>query len=291
MAADVSGDESGALVPGEPPAAPPAPLPAAAPAPAADQSHEHAVSMPHRFRFLAVYGVLALALCVAVAGVVVFASRSISPAPAWSSWRPSGGGLGAARQIAEHVSPSYRLPSGSQLVDVIAKAPSVSPGKQTVPIHYLAIRGSGGSVSSDQIFSVSPTNSVMYSLCGLGSNCSIATGTPSVARGRLVRREILELALYTFKYVGGVENVIAFMPPKPGATPQYIVYLRKSDLQAELKTPLDETLRATTPLPNTIPAHEVQLVDATTDPRVFSFGLAQVQTGDWALVLAPLPAS
>ena len=55
----------------------------------------------------------------------------------------------------------------------------------------------------------------MYSLCGLGASCSIATGTPSVERGELVRREILELALYTFKYVGGIENVIAFMPP-PG---------------------------------------------------------------------------
>jgi len=292
VASDVTGD-GGALVPGEPPAAPPAPLPetAAPERPAADASRTHALQMPHRGRFVAVYAILALALCAGTASVVVFASRSINPAPAWSEWRPSGGGLGAARQIADHVSPDYRLPNGAQLVDVIAKAPSVSPGKQTVPIHYLAIRGANGKVSGDQVFSVSSSNSVMYSLCGLGSNCSIATGTPSIARGRLVRREILELALYTFKYVGGIDNVIAFMPPKPGATPQYVVYLRKSDLQQELKTPLADTLRSSTPLPNTIPAHEVQLVDATTDPRVFSFGLAQVQTGDWALVLAPLPAS
>ena len=78
----------------------------------------------------------------------------------------------------------------------------------------------------------------MYSLCGLGPSCAIATGTASVARGRLVRREILELALYTFKYVPGMQSVIAFMPPKTGSQPQYVVYLQKSDLSQELKLPL-----------------------------------------------------
>ena len=71
----------------------------------------------------------------------------------------------------------------------------------------------------------------MYSLCGLGTSCSIATGKASVERGELVRREILELALYTFKYVGGVKNVIAFMPPRPGDSPKYVVYLQKSDVE------------------------------------------------------------
>jgi hypothetical protein len=281
VAADVTGEE---LTPAAPE------QPAALAALPASPEPKRAGLSPHRYRFLVVYGILAIALGAAAAGVVVFAGRSINPAPKWSAWRPGGGGLGAERQIADHVSPTYRLPSGKQLVDVIAKAPSIAPGKQTIPIHYVAIRAANGSVSADSIFDVSPSNSVMYSLCGLGSNCSIATGTPSVARGRLVRREILELALYTFKYVGGVQNVIAFMPPQPGATPQYVVYLRKSDLTAELEVPLDDTLRAKTPLPNTIPAHEVQLVDGTTNSRVFSFSLSQAQQGDAILVLDPLPA-
>ena len=59
----------------------------------------------------------------------------------------------------------------------------------------------------------------MFSLCGLGQSCAIATGKASVERGTLVRREILELALYTFKYVGGVNHVIAFMPPARGKQP------------------------------------------------------------------------
>ena len=295
MAADVSGD-AGALVPAEPEGGESLPAqtepthapPPATTAPLVDHARTHGLQMPHRFRFYTVYGVLALALCAGVAVLVVFANRSISPAPKWSSWQPSGGGLGAARQIADHVSPSYRLPNGNQLVDVIAEAPSLTPNsKKTLPVHFLAIRGANGQVSPDSVFGISSADSVMYSLCGLGTNCSIATGTPSLARGRLVRREILELALYTFRYVGGIQNVIAFMPPQPGAAPQYVVYLRRSDLAAQLSTPLAESLAAKTPLQNSINAHEVRLVDAATVSKIYSFSPAQTQTGELALVLTP----
>ncbi len=119
---------------------------------------------------------------------------------------------------------------------MIAKAPFVSAGTQQVPIHYLAMRGAKG--ATDAIVPVSSSDSLTYSLCGLGQSCAIATGKPSVARGLLVRREILELALYTFKYVGGINHVIAFMPPAIGNPPQYAIYLQKSDLSAQLKVPL-----------------------------------------------------
>lgn len=252
--------------------------PAAHPPAAPPQPHLH------RHRFAVVYGVLAVTLGAAAAGIVVALGSTISHPTPWSTWHPTGGGLGAARQIAQHVAPSYHLPGGAQLVDVITRVPSVSPGKQTIPVHYIAIRGTGG--RSDQIIDISSSNSVMFSLCGLGPSCAIATGTPSVARGRLVRREILELALYTFRY-SGLDNVIAFMPPKAGSAPQYLVYLRRSDLTAELQQPLKSTLRATTPLPNRIPAREVSIVDATTTSRFYSFTLSQAQQGDAILVLAP----
>jgi hypothetical protein len=286
VAAGVTGD-SGALVPVQPEGGVPVPQPTDVPAPS--HARRHVLQMPHRFRFYAVYGLLAIALGAAAAGVVVFASRSINPAPPWSTWRPSGGGLGAAQQIGAHVAGLYRLPSGRQLVDVIAKAPTVTPQKNlTLPISYIALRGPQGKV--DQDIPISSTDSVMFSLCGLGSSCSIATGTPSLARGRLVRREILELALYTFKYASGINNVIAYLPPPAGSAPTYLVYLQKSDLAAELKVPLAETLREKTPLPNTIPASEVQLVDSTTNAHIFSFGFAPSQQGDAILVLDPLPA-
>jgi hypothetical protein len=247
------------------------------------------VTYPHRGRFLFIYGLLGGVLAVAIVLAIIYAGRSVQPAAKWSSWKPSGGGLGAAKEIADDVGRSYKLPNGDQLVDVIAKAPSI-PGGQggaAVPIHYFALRNAKG----DQIFPVSSSNSLMYSLCGLGTSCAIASGTPSQARGTLVRREILELALYTFKYVPGVNSIVAFMPPRNSTATQYAVFLQKSDLAPELHQPLAQTLSSKTPLPAAIPARESHLVDITTGSRIYTFGVSQTQTGDVVLVFKPLPAS
>jgi len=276
LATDVTGGDAGPVVPVEP----------VAQTPTSPPPHARARHWPHRPRFVAVYALLALALGLAIAGIVIYAGRSINPGPKWSAWEPGGGGLGAAKQIADHVGGTYHLPSGQQLVDVIAKAPSVSPANQQIPIHYIAVRGAKGAI--DQVVQVDSSNSLMYSLCGLGTSCSIATGTPSVARGTLVRREILELALYTFKYVGGVKNIIAFMPPTPGAQPTLAVYLQKNDFSQELKHPLSQTLNDKVPLPATISAKEQQMIDSTTQSRVYKFSLSQAQQGDAILVLQPL---
>jgi hypothetical protein len=162
-------------------------------------------------------------------------------------------------------------------------------GKQTIPVGYVAVRGR--STSADSVFPVSHTNSVMYTVCGLGASCTISTGKPSLARGRLVRREILELALYTFHYESGIGSVIAFMPPSSPSTSPVIVYLRRSDLTAELGLPLDQSLGpGQAPSPQTIPPHEVQLVETTTSNRVYSFSLTQAQDGNAVLILSPLTA-
>jgi hypothetical protein len=263
------------------------PIPALSASEAAPPAPPRGPVAPHRARFLMIYGGLGAVLAAAIVGVVVFAGGSISPGPRWSSWQPSGGGEGAAKQIADHVGKGYRLASGEQLVDVIAKAPAVSPASTiSIPIHYVAVRGSHG--TGDRIYPVSSSNSIMYSLCGLGQSCSISSGKASVARGTLVRREILELALYTFKYVGGIKSVIAFMPPTPGTQPKYVVYLQKSDVGPQLKSPLAQTLSAKVPLSSTIPAREVHTIDAVTESRVYNFSLSQAQQGDAILVLAPL---
>jgi hypothetical protein len=244
---------------------------------------------PHRLRFSLIYGALGAIVVAALVGLGVFATRSINPAPKWSAWKPTGGGQGAAHQIADHVAQRYRLPNGDQLVDVISKAPSIAPSNATLPIHYVAVKGVKG--AADQVYPVSSTNSVMYSLCGLGASCEIASGTPSVERGQLVRREILELALYTFKYVGGIQNVIAFMPSTAGKTQKYVVYLRENDVSTELKQPLAKTLGKNVPLPKAIPAREVRTIDTTTTKRLYSFsGVAQAPQGDLVFVLAPIPA-
>jgi hypothetical protein len=244
-------------------------------------------SSPHRWRFGLVYGTLAAVLVLAIAGIVIYAGRSISPPPAWSAWKPSGGGLGAAKQIAEHVGSTYRLQSGLQLVDVIAKEPAVAAGTQQVPVHYLDFKNAKG--TADSYIQISSSDSLTYSMCGGGQSCAIATGKPSVARGSLVRREILELALYTFKYVGGVHHVIAFMPPKLGSPPTVAIYLQKADLSEQLKRPLAKTLNPKPPLVSTIGARagELRTIDTLLNPRTFNFTLAQSQQGDAILVLQP----
>jgi len=278
MAADLTGGEATDIAKPEvsPAERPPLPL--------------HAPAQPHGRRFVVIYGILALALVAATVGVVVFAGRAINPGPAWSSWKPSGGGLGAAKQIAEHVSPNYRLPDGNQLVDVIPRGPALSSGGQTIPIPLLAVRGPKGKVIPDQVKQLTNENTFTFSLCGLGSSCAIATGKASVARATLVRREILELALYTFKYVRSVKQIVAFMPPPAGTQPAYVVYLQKSDVEQQLNMPLTRTLSPKVPLPAQITRREQERIDAVTQPRIYKFGLSQTQQGDPVLVLAPLRA-
>jgi hypothetical protein len=248
---------------------------------------EPSAANPHRFRFFALYLFLAIVLGVTVAGGVLYATDSIAPSAAWSSWEPGGGGLGRANQIAAHVAKQYHLPSGEQLVEVFAKPPSVSPANQQIPLHYIVVARANG---NEDPVAINSTDTVQYSLCGLGDNCAIAKGTPSVQRGTLVRREILELALYTFKYMNGVKNMIAFMPPTPGSTPKYAVYLKRDDLGDYLHKPLTQTLSQKTPLANGITRNEQQTIDATTESKVFTFGLSQAQNGDAVLVLQPTAA-
>lgn len=255
---------------------------------AADLIHE-AVETPHRFRFFAVYGVLGIAFGAAAAALAIgLTTRPAPPGPAWSSWSPSGGGLGAAEQIARHVGAEYRLPNDRQLDAVLAKAPSVTANRTTYDVGYVAVQGASG--SPVQVTAVSGSNSVMYTLCGLGVSCTIASGTPSVARGRVVLREILELALYTFHYDGGIDSVIALMPPRSATAAPTVVFLRRGELGPELSRPLDRTLSPQAPQPSTMSPREAELVQATTADHSYSFSLTRAQDGNTILILSPLAA-
>jgi hypothetical protein len=241
----------------------------------------------YRGRFLVVYIVLAAVVGAAAAGIVLAAGSNLHHSTSWSDWHPNAGGVTGAKQIAAHVAKEYHLASGAQLVEVFAKPPSVSPADQQIPLHYIVVQRAN---SNDAPIPINSDDTVQYSLCGLGNNCAIAKGTPSVQRGTLVRREILELALYTFKYMGGVKNIVAFMPPTPGSTPKYVVFLQRNDLNDYLGRPLTATLSKRTPLPNSISRTEQQTIDATTESKVYSFGLSQAQNGDAVLVLTPIAA-
>jgi hypothetical protein len=57
-----------------------------------------------------------------------------------------------------------------------------------------------------------------------------------------------------------------------------------------LSRPLAETLSPKTPLPNAIRSREATTIDGTTEPRVYTYSLAQTPQNQLALVFKPLPA-
>jgi hypothetical protein len=248
-------------------------------------------SGPQRFtgRFATVYTTLGIIGAAAITGLIVLVIRpGYHPGPSWSTWKPpSGNTQKITSAIADHVAHRYRLSeNGGQLVAVIASKPQVTSGTQNIAIKAVAVRKAPQSNTGIAIYDTSKTED--YTLCGLGSHCSIATGTATPARGRLVRREALEVALYTFKFAPSVDSIAAFMPPAPGQSTSYVLYLRKDDLKQQLHQPLHKTLPLDTPpLPTASDSLEKATIDKLTLPHIFTYELTALQTGGAALILDP----
>lgn len=249
------------------------------------------VGRAFRGRFAVAYLALAVLAGVGVGGAVLLLDRpSEEPAGAWSNWEPTGPSGTYPRQIADYVSGRYRLKSGNPLVGILAGPPQV----QEVPVRHVAIQNDPEGSSDDiSIVGIDPDNSVMYILCGLGEQCSIAEGQPSQARHQLLRREALELALYTFKY-GDASAVIALLPPRlpqaegETATATALFFQRK-DFDEQLDQPLRRTLLSPAP-PRIakISSLEGPTIDRLTTPHLFQYEFQQAQEGSAVLILAPL---
>jgi len=253
---------------------------------------DRARSAAYRSRFAIIYVALGLLAGVGIGAFVVLMARADPPPPAkWSAWRPTGSETARVKQIADQVSQRYRLKSGKQLVAVLASAPKVSGAEGDVTVSTIAIRPdtSTGKKEESEIDIVPTAHSLQYILCGLGTSCSIKGGTASEERHSLLRREALELALYTFKYVDGVESVSVFLPPRPdGKASPTSVFLKKSDVRAELSKPLVRSIQSTAPTIGTMPKRELALVNRITEPRLYTYEYQQAQDGGAVLVYAPV---
>jgi hypothetical protein len=280
-------------------------------------SSTHRLPAPHADKFrLATIILVALAIgAFALAAIVVgndSSSESASGIP-WSSWTPQGSGTDATSEIANHVAPYYRLSWANQLavVTVVHLANPSTTTSSTGPGSGLELAISTG--SSGQNLGLIPGRSVAYELCGIGgSNCSIP-GTPSSDRLLLLRREALELALYTFRYVPGVQNVVAILPPgrtektstlsakpptaKSSASDTKSVHLtmlfERSQLQPWLASPLNATLQPLPPSVGNLPkwdkTYEAGLVDQVTAHSLFSEQIQPEPDGSNLLILNQLP--
>jgi hypothetical protein len=289
-------EHAGDALPAARPAAQP-PAPSAGSAPGAN---------PHAPRFQFLFGALG-ALAVAALALVVMLLRAPAPTPEppWSAWAPAQNGEDPARQIADYVAPQYRLGDGQQIVQVVGGPPALKGQPLTV-----------GIVKSGKSPAALEGNKVLYQLCGDGTDCSIKQGKPSTQRALLLGREALELALYTFRYVSGVEQVLVTIPPPPPANAtakssktaltdatgvsdssasatgssvaNHALLFTPQNLAPELGRPLSETLSAVTPQVSQMDSWpDAVAVKALTEPRLYDYVISETQSTGPVMLLEP----
>ncbi len=243
----------------------------------------------------------------------------------WSSWAPSDGGLQGAREIADHIAPLYRINGVDQLAIVTVSGlngPSAASASASTaassPANTGALELAVRQDPTSSAVSLIGGQTVAYNLCGIGSsNCSIGVGTPSADRLLLLRREALELALYTFKYIAGIRNVVAVLPPtraqptttstlsatppaadatthSSGTSIDYALLFLHDELKPWLQEPISNTLPlAFPPMVSELKlwrqTTEAALVAQITERGLFSEHLTTAQDGSNLIVLDALP--
>jgi hypothetical protein len=280
-------------------------------------------SSPHAGRFRIVTAVLvglAVGALVVAAAVAVTGRSTTAHGPQWSAWSPVDSGTQGATEIADYLAPFYRISSTDQLS--LVTVVNLESQSAATAAQAAAANGTTPSPSSGLQIAVRPSprssavslltgSTIAFNLCGIGGkNCAIGVGQPSTSRELLLRREALELALYTFKYIKGTENVVAILPPghtqvtstlskslpttNGSSTSQPIdiaVLFERQELAPMLNQPLRSSLPEQVPptvtqMPN---APEAGLVDQVTARGLFSEQLQQAQDGSRLIVLDPLP--
>jgi hypothetical protein len=240
-----------------------------------------------RFRLI-IGGLFGIGLGALGATLILAAGRGVEAPTSWSSWKPATSATSGAQDIADHVAPTYKDASGDQLVGVTGGALKV--GDLSLPV-----RIAFSSSADAQSVRIVRGKSVLYTLCGLGPRCAISRGKPSFERALLLRREAFELALYSFRYLDGVENVVALLPPPKtkGAKPTNAVFFRRDEdlFKLALGRPLLATLPSPPPSPSELATSEQgTLISKLTQPHVFCYAFQQGQDLSAFLVLQPPPA-
>jgi hypothetical protein len=205
-------------------------------------------------------------------------SDSTSADTSWSFFRPTSDTEALrTREITRFVGTRYQTGRGQQLVRVLGGPPAV----QDAPVIQFMIRDG----SSEE--TLSAEKAIMYILCGTGTDCTLPPAASSDADLRLVRREALELALYTMKY-NDVDPVVVLMPPGPQGSPGGAILFRRDELQSHLDTPLSRTLPTDKPPTATgIGELEAATVDYLTLTRKFAYSFQSLQGGAARMVLNP----
>ena len=200
------------------------------------------VAVPDR-RFAVAFAAVGLIACASFGlwriGMSSHAGASTEP---FSEWAPHATGFRAAQEIAEQVAASN---IGVRRVPI------------AVPVPWHGGRAKGDSDAGKRLFSalavherggpmrIYGRDTIAFSLCGPGGSCTLALETQN--QRLLAQREGLELALYSFTYLG-IERLLVLMPPSPGDDhPLRALLFQRSQLAPLLRRPLQDTLNRTLP--------------------------------------------
>jgi hypothetical protein len=239
-----------------------------------------------RGRFALAYLVLGAVVGTAVGGFIVLLERhGPLPPPEWSSWQPQSTRQDARLlEIADHVGREYTLPSGNPLTAVKIGGPA--SGKDLKAI-LIPTKPKPSTLADFARFDES--KSAIFVLCGLGSNCKIGEGKPTQARGAVIRREALELALYTMRYDDPIDNVLVFVPPGPGEKRfTSTLFFHRDDLKSRLHDPLRSTLQRRAPQPGQFARGEQATVDQLTGSVLYKYvGIVTANGFGNVLVIQP----
>jgi hypothetical protein len=264
-------------------------LPAKATAPTRRRRIANAARRPYGRRFVLVYVALVLAVAGAIVAAVLVPTTSkhtpLLSLARWSSWQPESATPSPAVQVALHTAKGYLLPSGNEFVHVTTSPPQW----QDAPVRGVVVLNELG--GETQITLPSDSDTIMYSLCGPERDCAIPSSSAS-ARGILIvlERESLELALYSFKYVRGTQNVIVLLPNGTGPGPT-LLFWHRGDLAAALHRPLAQTLAPYRRGFIHVTRHDADVAEQLAAPHLMTADVQKNADGSVLFVLKRLPVS
>jgi hypothetical protein len=253
----------------------------------------------HARKFAIAYVALAVIVVGAVGALVWAVGLNRQEERPWSAWQPAGEAEARLWQITDHVGAKYVDRHGRPIVQLLVSPPYVTQateqGVTRIAVDGVIVKGRASDRSDARAGVFGPGRAFMYTMCSTGVDCALtAEQNSSPALGLRLQREILELALYTFKY-NDVEQLLLFLPPfgtldaagRP-VQAKTVAYLERDDLKAALASPLNETLPGSPG--QATDARDRAAVLSYIRPKLFTFAPEQGPQGLMLLTLTPYGA-
>lgn len=253
----------------------------------------------HSRKFAVAYAALAVIAAGAVGGIAWAVGLDRKEERAWSSWAPRAEGEARLWEIADHVRPRYVGVDGRPIVRLLVAPPYITQvteqGVTRIAIDGVIVKYRASDRSDARAGVFQTGSAYMYILCSTGGNCALTRAqNQSRTLGLVLQRQVLELALYSFKYNRDVEQLLFFLPPfqtlGADGRPQevkVVAYLERDDLRAALASPIDETLPGT---PTDIDKREQDAIASFVQRKLFTFEPEQGPQGLTILTLTPYGA-